>query len=72
MLYTYRTQEKAADRYQLWEKYRKTTSIILTALTAGAFLASLGGPVFRSRGEHSSGFRSGSVGHDAYIFGRIC
>ncbi|WP_288749396.1 SLATT domain-containing protein [uncultured Corynebacterium sp.] len=46
MLYTYRTQEKAADRYQQWEKCRKTTSIILTALTAGAFLASLGGLFF--------------------------
>lgn len=46
ILYTYRTQEKAADRYQQWEKCRKTTSIILTALTAGAFLASLGGLFF--------------------------
>lgn len=46
MLYTYRTQEKAADRYQQWEKWRKTTSIILTALTAGAFVASLGGLFF--------------------------
>lgn len=43
MLYTYRTQEKAADRYQLWEKSRKTGSILLTAMTAGTFLASLGG-----------------------------
>lgn len=43
MLYTYRTQEKAADRYKQWEKCRKTSSILLTALTAGTFLASLGG-----------------------------
>ncbi|WP_255456058.1 SLATT domain-containing protein [Corynebacterium sp. NML180780] len=43
MFFTYRTHEKAADRYQHWEKCRKTSSILLTALTAGTFLASLGG-----------------------------
>ncbi|WP_290225340.1 SLATT domain-containing protein [Corynebacterium confusum] len=43
MLFTYRTHEKAADRYQKWEKCRKTSSILLTALTAGTFLASVGG-----------------------------
>lgn len=43
LLYTYRTQEKAADRYEHWEKIRKRTSITLTVITTGTLITSIAG-----------------------------
>lgn len=43
MLYTYRTQEKAADRYAHRESVRKATTIVLTALTSGTLMTAIAG-----------------------------
>lgn len=43
LLYTYRTQEKAADRYGHWEKIRKRLSISLTVITTSTLLTSIAG-----------------------------
>ena len=43
LLYTYRTQEKAADRYEHWEKIRKRVSISLTVITTSTLLTSIAG-----------------------------
>lgn len=48
ILYTYRTQEKAADRFHGYENKRKWLSLILTALTAGTFITVLAGWLFSS------------------------
>lgn len=41
LLYTYRTQEKAADRYAFWERWRKRISIGLTVVTTGTLITSI-------------------------------
>lgn len=43
LLYTYRTQEKAADRYESWERWRKRFSIGLTVVTTGTLITSIVG-----------------------------
>ncbi|KAA8719357.1 SLATT domain-containing protein [Corynebacterium spheniscorum] len=43
MLYTHRTQEKAADRYDRWESARKGTTIVLTVLTSGTLITAIAG-----------------------------
>lgn len=43
LLYTYRTQEKAADRYEHREKIRKRVSIGLTVITTGTLITSIAG-----------------------------
>lgn len=43
LLYTYRTQEKAADRYESWERWRKRFSIFLTVVTTGTLITSVAG-----------------------------
>lgn len=48
ILYTYRTQEKAADRFHGYESIRKWLSLILTAFTAGTFITVLAGWLFSS------------------------
>ncbi|MGP5603222.1 SLATT domain-containing protein [Corynebacterium casei] len=48
ILYTYRTQEKAADRFHGYESKRKWLSLILTAITAGTFITVLAGWLFSS------------------------
>lgn len=45
ILYTYKTHEKAADRIDHIERWRKRASIVLTAVSATTFLASLGGAI---------------------------
>lgn len=45
MLYTYRTHEKAADRYTRYEKYRKVCTVVLTILTAGTLVTAVAGTV---------------------------
>lgn len=40
-VYTYRTHEKAADRYSTYEVWRRWASIILMLLATGSFLASI-------------------------------
>ena len=41
LLYTYKAQEKAADRYNRYNFWRRITSLLLTAFTTGAFLTTL-------------------------------
>lgn len=41
MRYTYKTHEKAADRYELWEAWRRWALIVCTVLATGAFVAAL-------------------------------
>lgn len=41
MRYTYKTHEKAADRYARYESHRKNALIVLTTLATGSFVASL-------------------------------
>jgi len=43
LLYTYRTQEKAADRYESWERRRKVFSIGLTVITTSTLITSIVG-----------------------------
>lgn len=43
LLYTYRTQEKAADRYEFWERWCKRFSIGLTVITTGTLITSIVG-----------------------------
>ena len=43
LLYTYRTQEKAADRCESWERWRKRFSIGLTVVTTGTLITSIVG-----------------------------
>ena len=40
-VYTYRTHEKAADRYSTYEVWRRWISIVLLVLATGSFLTSL-------------------------------
>lgn len=46
MLYTYRTQEKAADKYERWDARRRWSSLALTTLTAGTLVVAVVGLVF--------------------------
>lgn len=41
MQYTYKCHEKAADKYNCWESWRRVLSIFSTVLTAGTFLTAL-------------------------------
>lgn len=41
MRYTYKTHEKAADRYELWETWRRWALIVCTVLATGTFVAAL-------------------------------
>ena len=45
ILYTYKAHEKAADHIDHIERWRKRASIVLTAVSATTFLASLGGAI---------------------------
>lgn len=45
LLYTYRTQEKAADRYARWDASRRWTSLFLTVLTTGTLVVAVVGLV---------------------------
>lgn len=45
MLYTYRAQEKAADKYERWDARRRWTSLALTTLTAGTLVVAVVGLV---------------------------
>lgn len=41
MRYTYKTQEKAASRFELYEKRRRWALLVLTALAAGSFITAI-------------------------------
>lgn len=45
ILYTYRTHEKAADRYSRWDNCRRWTALILTVLTTGTLVVAVVGLV---------------------------
>uniref|UniRef100_UPI00300D1BF9 SLATT domain-containing protein n=1 Tax=Stomatohabitans albus TaxID=3110766 RepID=UPI00300D1BF9 len=45
ILYTYKTHEKAADKIDCIERWRKRASIVLTAVSATTFLVSLAGTI---------------------------
>ena len=45
ILYTYKAHEKAADRIDCIERWRKRASIVLTAVSATTFFVSLGGVI---------------------------
>lgn len=45
ILYTYRTHEKAADKYEFYEKLRKRCSVLLTIFTTGTLITSIAGLV---------------------------
>lgn len=41
MKFTYKSHEKAADRYDLYERWRRVVLIVLTALSAGTLIVSI-------------------------------
>lgn len=58
MQYTYKSHEKAADKYHCWEGWRRGLSILMTTLAAGSFLTAL--TAFFSAGRHG-GLIAGAV-----------